>query len=238
MCGRYTYLFTWQQLSGLLDLLTWPEAELTLRFNVAPTQLAPIVRLNDRGERIGAMHRWGLVPFWADDPSIGSRLINARSETAFEKPAFRKATSDRRCIVPISGFYEWQVIEGERLKRPHYITRTDGEPICLAGVWERWQDKSQPESDPLSTFTILTTTPNPLMRPLHNRMPVILTREHASIWLDPNRPQAELSALLRPFEPDDLTAYPVQRTVNTPKNDDSSLIQPLSNPPGPSGLFI
>ncbi|MBX3387694.1 MAG: SOS response-associated peptidase [Phycisphaeraceae bacterium] len=245
MCGRYTYLFTWKQLRRLLDLVSWPEEELTPRYNVAPMQGAPVVRLrtdgDQRGERCGAMLRWGLVPFWADDPSIGSRMINARSETAFEKPAFRKAIAERRCVVPISGFYEWQAVEGERTKRPHYITRPDGEPIMLAGLWERWRDKAaalgSPAGEPLETFTVLTTAPNALMRPLHDRMPAILTPTQCDAWLDPASERPALVSCLGPYGGDDLTAYPVSRKVNSPKNDDSSLIQRGIEGDEPSGLF-
>lgn len=243
VCGRYTYRLTWKQLQRLLTLLDWPEVELEPRYNVAPMQSAPVVRLNKDGGRVGAMLRWGLVPFWADDPSIGSKLINARSETAFDKPAFRKAIAERRCVVPISGFYEWQAIEGERVKRPHYITRADGEPIMLAGVWERWRDKSasesgsKPESDPLDTFAILTTAPNALMRPLHDRMPAILNTEQRETWLDPASERPALESCLGPHADDDMIVYPVGRKVNSPKNDDSSLIERVSEGEGPSGLF-
>jgi putative SOS response-associated peptidase YedK len=237
VCGRYTHLFTWKQLHRLLDLSHWPDVELTPRYNVAPTQAAPVVRLNERGERDGVMLRWGLIPSWAEDVSIASRLVNARGETAFDKPAFRKAMVERRCLVPISGFYEWQVIEGERFKRPHWIGRADREPLFLAGVWEQWKDRSRPESSLVETFTILTTSPNALMMRLHDRMPVILNPEGRNIWLDPASPRSALEPLIRPESTNELIAYPVGRGVNSTARDDASLLEPVSLPPSSPGLF-
>ena len=237
MCGRYTYLFTWKQLKRLLELIHWPEAELTARFNVAPSQDAPIVRLDDDGEREGAMLRWGLIPSWADDASIGSRLINARGETVFEKPAFRKAAMERRCLVPITGFYEWQTVEGEKNKRPHWIGRPDHDPLCLAGLWESWTDRSSPGSEPVQSFTILTTSPNELMRPLHDRMPVILDREGQEMWLNPRSKRPALEELIRPYPLHDLIAYPVGRAVNSPSRDDSGLMERAGPPTTEPGLF-
>lgn len=237
VCGRYSHLYTWKQLHRLLDLLHWPDVELTPRYNVAPTQMAPVVRLDGRGERAGVMLRWGLVPSWADDPSIGSRLINARGETVFDKPAFRKAAKDRRCLVPINGFYEWQSVEGQRAKRPHWIGRADRAPLCLAGLWESWKDRGSPDSEPVETFTILTTSPNQLMRPLHDRMPVILKAADWAPWLDPASERGALAELVRPYDGTDLTAYPVGAGVNSPKRDDPGLVEPVSGPPPDSGLF-
>lgn len=237
MCGRYTYLFTWRQLQRLLGLVHWPGVELVPRFNVAPTQIAPVVRLNERGEREGVMLKWGLVPSWADDPSIGSRLVNARGETVFEKPAFRKAAKERRCLVPISGFYEWQAVEdsqakGGRIKRPHWIGRADREPLCVAGVWESWQAKgTTPDGEHLQTFTMLTTAPNDVMRPLHDRMPVILPPECWPAWLDPRSERSALEALIHPYVGSDLIAYPVGRRVNSPTHDEPGLIEPVNEPP-------
>ena len=220
-----------------MDLLHWPDVELSPRYNVAPTQLAPVVRLDDHGERSGVMLKWGLIPAWADDPSVGSRMINARAETVFDKPAFRKAAMERRCLVPISGFYEWQVTKGERTKIPHWIGRADREPLCLAGLWESWKDKGSPESGPVESFTILTTSPNALMRPLHDRMPLILNSRDGKAWLNPSSERPVLEQLIRPYAGTDLVAYPVSRGVNSPKRDDPGLLDPVSGQPPTFGLF-
>ena len=228
MCGRYTHLFTWRQLHHLLALSNWPEAELKPRYNVAPTQLAPVVRLNDQGERSGVMLKWGLIPPWADIPSIGSRLINARGESVFVKPAFRKAAMERRCLVPISGFYEWQTVKGEKAKVPQWIGRPDREPLCLAGLWESWTDRTRSGAAPVETFTILTTSPNALLKPLHDRMPVILDPEYWTTWLDRATERGALEELVRPYDGTDLVAYPVGRGVNTTARDDAELIVPVA----------
>jgi putative SOS response-associated peptidase YedK len=237
MCGRYTYLYTWSQLHRLLDLLHWPEVELSPRYNVAPTQLAPVVRLDERGGRSGLMLRWGLIPSWADDLAIGSRLTNARGETVFDKPAFRKPAMSRRCLVPISGLYEWQTLAGQRTKRPHWIGRADREPFCLAGLWDSCTLPGSPDAGPIETFTILTTTPNPLMRPLHDRMPVILDRQGCETWLNPSSARPTLEHLIRPYDGTDLIAYAVGTGVNSPKRDDPGLMEPASGPPPAPGLF-
>lgn len=233
MCGRFTYLFKWKQLLKLLELTSWPEVELVPRFNVAPMQLAPVVRVDDAGERVGAMLRWGLVPSWADDPAIGGRLINARGETIAEKPAFRTAFAKRRCLVPISGFYEWKTSElPKAAKQPYWIGRADREPFMLAGVWERWRR----DEEVIDSFTIITTTPNPLMSGLHDRMPVIIESANHGAWLDPsNTDPAGLAAMLRPAETVGFEAYPVSTRVNSPKIDDPSLIVPVDVQP--QGLF-
>ena len=237
VCGRYTHLYTWKQLHRLLNLLHWPDVELTPRYNVAPTQPAPVVRLDEQGERSGFMLKWGLIPSWAEDPTIGSRIINARGETVFDKPAFRKAAMERRCLVPISGFYEWQAIKGERTKRPHWIGRADREPLCLAGLWESWMDRTANEVQPVETFTILTTSPNALMRPLHDRMPVILNQQGWETWLNPASERPALESLVCPYHGSDLIAYPVGRGVNSPGRDDSGLLEPVSELPSAPDLF-
>jgi len=220
MCGRFTYLYTWKQLHRLLDLGLWPAGvELSARFNVAPTQGAPVVRVGAGGVREGAVLRWGLVPFWAKDESIGNRLINARGETLAEKPAFRNALAKRRCVVPVSGFYEWQ--SGRGGKRPHYFCRADEQPMLFAGLWERWDKGEQP----LETFTIVTVEANELLAVMHDRMPAILEPESVGAWLDTeNVPAREAVGLLRPCDPALLMTWPVGRRVNSPRVDDPSLI--------------
>jgi len=237
MCGRFTYLYTWSQLRQLLDLIHWPDVELSPRYNVAPTQLAPVVRLNPASERTGVMLRWGLIPSWADDASIGSRLLNARAETVFDKPSFRSSVLARRCIVPISGFYEWQSIEGVRTKRPHWIGRADRAPLFLAGLWEAWKDPAAPNTQPIESFSILTTSANAFMRPLHDRMPVLLSPSDLAAWLDSSSNRNRLEQLLQPQAWKDLTAYAVGSRVGFTGNDDLSLLEPATEPPIAPNLF-
>lgn len=221
MCGRFTYTFTWKQLHRLMELTDWPEVELAPRFNVAPSQAAPVIRQREDGTRTGSMLRWGLIPSWADDAAIGNRLINARGETVAEKPAFRSAFAKRRCIVPISGFYEWKKIEGEKRKQPYWIGRKDREPIALAGLWERWSKGEEP----IDSFTLITTEPNALMATLHDRMPVILDPGAFARWLDPAQTDVgALQSLIRPAPDEAFEVYPVSTQVNSPANDDPELV--------------
>jgi putative SOS response-associated peptidase YedK len=178
----------------------------------------------ETGDREFVLLRWGLVPFWAKDPKIGSRMINARSETVATKPAFRAAFRRRRCLVLADGFYEWQKVQGG--KQPHYVRLKDGSPFAFAGLWERWQGESQ---GMVESCTLLTTEPNDLIRPLHNRMPVILQPQAYSLWLDTETDDAQaLQALLRPFPSEGMLAYPVSRWVNSPANDDQRCIEPVN----------
>lgn len=223
MCGRFTLLIPGEELAESFQLESAPT--LAPRYNIAPTQPVAAVRHNsDRGRRELVHMHWGLVPFWAKDPSIGSRMINARSETVSEKPAFRAAFKYRRCIVPASGFYEWRKQNGH--KQPYYIHHKDGAPLALAGLWEHWQSADGSE---LESCTILTTTPNDMMRDLHNRMPVILEPADYDVWLQSDgQNQGELQHLLRPAADEMLTAYPVTTFVNRPQNDAPDCIAPLA----------
>jgi len=180
------------------------------RFNIAPSQEAPVVRLGERGAREVAMLRWGLVPPWAKDPSVGSRMINARSESAAAKPAFRQAFRSRRCAIPASGFYEWT---GDPRRRvPHAIT-VEGRPIvAFAGLWESWKDAA---GKPLETYTILTTAANGFVRPMHDRMPAILAEGDLDAWLAGSPEDAE--KLIRPYPDDALRERTVSRAVNDPR---------------------
>lgn len=223
MCGRFTYLYTWKQLHKLLSLDRWPPDELGPRYNVAPTQLAPVVRVGADGVREGVMMKWGLVPQWADDPAIGNRLINARSESVRDKPAFRQAFASRRCLVPVSGFYEWRKTPGGAKKQPYWIGRTDRQPMYFAALWERW-DKG---GIPLETFTVLTTGANALVASIHDRMPVALAPALHERWLDPKNTDLDgLQAMLRPADPAGMETTPVSSRVNSPRFDDSSLLSP------------
>lgn len=217
MCGRFTLAAPAEQVAAQFQLAELPE--LAPRYNIAPTQQVAAVRSSESGREL-ALLRWGLVPSWAKDRSVGAKMINARAETAAEKPAFRSAMRQRRCIIPADGFYEWQAqADG---KQPFYIRLTDGGSFGLAGLWEQWKS---PDGEWLHTCTILTTTANALMQPLHDRMPVILPPEAYALWLDPAlRDPEPLHALLAPYPADLMVAGPVSKAVNKVSNDGPSLI--------------
>jgi putative SOS response-associated peptidase YedK len=213
MCGRFTLRSSPQAVAEAFGL---PEApDLLPRFNIAPGQPVAVVRQEPRAEgRELAFLRWGLIPAWADDPSIGNRLANARSETAATKPSFRKAFRSRRCLVVADGFYEWQRADGR--KQPYFVGLQSDRPFGLAGLWERW-DK---HGEPVESCTILTTDANDMMQPIHERMPVIIPPDQYDLWLDSRCQDTEkLSKLLRPYPLKDMLAYRVSTLVNNPKND-------------------
>ncbi len=221
MCGRFALATDKNVLEMLYDIEI--RGELTPRYNIAPSQEVLALRLSRTGgEKEPVYLKWGLVPFWSDDPDTGNRMINARSETAPEKPSFRSAFKKRRLLIPATGFYEWKKEEGGA-KQPYYICRKDGHPFSLAGLWERW-DKGD---HPLETFTILTTEASDPVASLHNRMPVIIPRQAYDSWLDPGTEQADLLELLKPCPAKELTAYPVSRQVNNPANDLEELLNPI-----------
>ncbi|MGY0712171.1 SOS response-associated peptidase [Azospirillum argentinense] len=212
-------------------LFGFPELpNLQPRWNVAPTQPVPAVRREEDGRHLVTL-RWGLVPFWADDPSIGARLINARGETLAEKPSFREAFRKRRCLVPVDGFYEWKA-EGKR-KQGYAIRRRDRAPFAFAGLWERWNGpKGGPAlAEPVETLTIVTTTANAVLKPLHDRMPVILDETDWDLWLDPAAPLPVLEGLLKPAPDALLEAHPVGPRVNNVRNDDEACAAPLDDAP-------
>ena len=179
--------------------------------------------LSEGGERRLEMLRWGLIPPWADESQIGSRMINARAETAPEKPSFRRAFRVRRCLIPADGFYEWKRTNGS--KQPYYIHMKDERPFAFAGLWESWNDNSGPA---IRSCTILTTGPNALVAGVHDRMPVILPAGSYDAWLDPEAERDELAALLAPYPEDEMEAYPVSRFVNSPSNNDPRCIEPAA----------
>ena len=227
MCGRYFLITPSGELQREFGFTERPN--LVKRFNIAPTQEAPVLRQRREpaGERSLQNLRWGLVPPWAADLKIGAQMINARAETAFEKPAFRNAFRRRRCLVPADGFYEWRQEGKER--QPYLIARRDSALLAFAGLWERWTPKAPAPGAPafVDSFTILTTTANALLQPLHERMPVILPREAYARWLDPDAEPEALRALLVPA-PEDLLRYvPVDRRVNAAREDDAALIEPI-----------
>ena len=225
MCGRYTLATPTEALEELFQLQT-ALPSLRPRYNIAPTQPVAVVRRSTEGEREMVIMHWGLIPSWAKEPDIGNRLINARSETVSEKPSFRSAFKSRRCLVPTDGFYEWQRLN--KRKQPHYIRMGDGEPFAFAGLWERWdgQDETVIES-----CTILTTEANAFVRPIHNRMPVIVEPGDYDLWLEtePDRTGA-LARLMRPYSGDRLTAFPISTWVNNPKNNDARCVEPIEQP--------
>lgn len=195
------------------------------RFNIAPTQVVPVVRSGPDGHREWAPCRWGLIPSWANDLKIGARMINARSETAAEKPSFRKALSTRRCLIPADGFFEWaKTPEG---KQPFHIRFSDRRPFAFGGLWERWQ---QGPGDTIDSFTILTTSPNAVTAPIHNRMPVILAPEAWDEWLEDEPLMVERREILfNPFSPEDMEAVAVSKRVNSPANDDVGCLERLKD---------
>ncbi len=221
MCGRYTLRTTVETLAEEFGI-TGPLPEISTRFNVAPTQEVAAVLEEDEQRKLELL-RWGLIPSWADDPAIGNRMINARSETAAEKPSFRSAFKRRRCLILADGFYEWQKT-GDG-KQPYYICMEDGSPFAFAGLWEVW-DKYGEE---IRSCTILTTEANEMVGKIHHRMPVILPPEEYGLWLDPDMREAEpLLDLLRPYPDDVMEAYSVSRFVNSPSNDSERCVESLA----------
>jgi len=194
-------------------------------FNVAPQSVQPVVRLNrDSGDREFALLRWGLVPFWAKHAKFGYSTINARAEEAASKPAFREALKKRRCLVPADAFYEWMK-PNAKLKIPYAIALTSGEPCALAGLWESWRPAEGPS---IETFTILTTDPNEVTEPFHNRMPVILEPKDYDRWLEPGDPARPPVDLLRPYPADRMRAWPVSARVGNVRNNDPALLEPVT----------
>lgn len=223
MCGRYTQSASPALIAQAFGVEAHPL--FTLRYNIAPSQPVSAIRIEPgTTTRQPVLLRWGLIPSWAKDPKIGHQCINAKAETVAEKPAFRSAFKKRRCLIVATGFYEWQ--QQGRTKQPIWIGRRNQEPFAFAGLWEHWQPA---EGEPVETCTIITTEPNTLMAPIHNRMPVILASESYAQWLDPECHQIEpLKALLRPYANDDLIAYPVSTLVNNPRHDVPQCLEPLS----------
>lgn len=221
MCGRYTLATSTERLAEEFGFDA-SSVELSESYNVAPTQGVAAVLEEDGARRLEVL-RWGLIPPWADDPQIGSRMINARSETAPEKPSFRRAFRERRCLIPADGFFEWQRTNGA--KQPFYIHMEDGRPFGLAGLWESWKGDGDGE---VRTCTILTTEPNAVVGGIHNRMPVIVAPDAYDVWLDPASETDELTGLLAPYPEGEMEAYPVSRFVNSPSNNDPRCIEPAA----------
>ncbi len=221
MCGRYTQRQSSEAIAKAFQVANVPP--LTPRYNIAPTQaVAAVLQTAEHPERYLEMLHWGLIPSWAKDATMGARLINARSETVTERPAFRGAFRYRRCLIVADGFYEWQ--QQGRQKQPFYCHLKDEQPFAFAGLWEIWEKNG----NAIASCTILTTQPNEVMQPIHDRMPVILHPKDWELWLDPKVQKPELlQPLLRPYPAEEAIAYPVSTLVNKPANDAPECIQKI-----------
>jgi putative SOS response-associated peptidase YedK len=237
MCGRYVRKSTRREIAAWFgaedgDVVEWGES-----YNVAPQTFQPVVRRNrDSGQREIVLMRWGLSPFWAGDAKAAAKIaystINARAETVATAPAFREALRHRRCLVPADAFYEWQTLDRKH-KQPFAIALSNREPYGFAGLWERWKH----EGEWLETFTIITTDPNEVVAPLHNRMPVILARQDYGRWLGDGNPEQPPIDLLRPFPAEQMTAWKVAKAVGNVRNDTAQLLEPDAVADPQRGLF-
>jgi putative SOS response-associated peptidase YedK len=223
MCGRLTQV---RAVDLLRTIVRWiSEPSVPARYNAAPTQaIAAVRQIPNSGDRELVLLHWGLIPSWSKDPALGARMINARAETVADKPAFRAPFRRRRCLIPADGFYEWQKVNGQ--KQPFYIHPQDaGQAFAFAGLWDHWDGGDR---GPIESCTILTTDANDLVRPLHNRMPVILDPADFDLWLDPGVQNAEaVRPLLRRYPAEAMACYPVGRYVNNPRNDGPDCIAPV-----------
>jgi len=227
MCGRFVSASPPDEIARYFDASA-PEALLEPSYNVAPTNDVYAVLSDGSARRVDAFH-WGLVPVWAKDPKVGSKMINARAETLATKNAYKPALKRRRCLIPADGFYEWKKVPGAKRKQPYFIHRPDGEPFAFAGLWEVWRGPKDAEGnrtgDPLRSCTIITTTPNEPMAKIHDRMPVILPPSKWAEWLDPtNDDVATLGKLLVPAPPQIITMHPVSTEVNRVSNKGPELV--------------
>ncbi len=222
MCGRFVGFRSLDELKSFFPI-DKAACEVVSNYNVAPSQeILAIARYDDENWLV--KFHWGLVPFWAKDPSIGNRMINARSETVAEKPSFRNAFKKRRCLILADGFYEWKGEKGR--KQPMFITRPDRKPFAFAGLWETWKKKDA--DDVYKSCTIITTPASESMRAIHHRMPVILKPPVYESWLDPgNQDPSALSSILQNEIVTELVSYPVSQQVNSPRNNDASCIEPI-----------
>ena len=223
MCGRFTLTVDPGQLQDAFPWVDFPE-NITQRYNIAPSQ--PVAVVPNDGQNRMDFYNWGLIPFWAKDPKIGNRMINARSETIAEKPSFRSSFKYKRCLILADGFYEWKNEPGSTSKTPYFIHMKDRQPFAFAGLWDIWHSKDGSE---IRTCTIITTEPNQLLQEIHNRMPVILSPDDFDLWLDTSAQNATaVQHLLRPYPGDEMRYYPVSTYVNSPYNDGPGCIEPLN----------
>jgi len=218
MCGRYG-IFPASDISNRFG--TSNSLDFVDRYNIAPGQIAPVITNRNQVE-ITPM-KWGLIPSWAKDPQIGLRMINARSESLLDKPSFRNSFKYRRCLIPASGFYEWK--QKDKLKKPYFIRPANHKIFAFGGLYDAWVN---PAGNQVNSYTIISTTPNDILKPIHNRMPVILQEQDEKIWLNSNSNQSDLLNLLKPYS-GDLETYEVSPAVNRAAYDDQSLIDPIEN---------
>ena len=226
MCGRFTLEF---QLSLLYEHFDVEDGnlELTPRYNIAPTQHIPVVR-NDGERNTLTTLRWGLVPFWTKQINSRYTMINARDDKILETRSYSGPFKTKRCLIPATGFYEWKKLDA-KTKQPMLIRLKTGDVFAFAGIWERWHDKSNPDADPVLSCSIITTSPNALMEPIHDRMPVILSPDLYSDWLNPaNQDTGELKEYLLPYEASLMEAYPVSSLVNSVRNQGPELVEEVA----------
>jgi len=222
MCGRFTLTLAPGEIQELLNLGPFVHI-IQPRYNIAPSQPVPIVK--DFDTRSVELYRWGLVPFWADDPGIGNRMINARSETVSEKPSFRAAFKYRRCLILADGFFEWHAQQKGVPKTPYLFKLNNDQPFTFAGLYEHWEP---PEGGELHTCTILTCAPNELVSHYHTRMPVMLGEDSRWVWVNPESDDSTLLDLLNPYPSDEMKCFPVSHDVNSPQNDKPEILQPVN----------
>ena len=223
VCGRYRLSRRKQLVEEYFDCVS-DESDWVPRYNVAPTQPIPVIRQDPKEPvRELSLVRWGLIPSWAKDSSVAAKMINARSETASTKPAFRDALKSRRCLIPADGFYEWA--KTGKAKQPYCFEVNDGELFAFAGLWDRWKDRS---GKTLETCSILTTTPNALTAPVHDRMPVILDPDSYDLWLDPGMNNVTAATdLLKPYDARQMRCYPISTRINQVAIDDEECSRPV-----------
>jgi putative SOS response-associated peptidase YedK len=227
MCGRFG--LTRPDKLDLRRFGVTSAPEVAPRFNVAPGTDILVVR-ERKAAREASLVRWGLVPWWADNPAIGARMANARADSAFSKPAFRDPMRQRRCLIPADVFYEWQVVAGQKAKQPYAVAMRDSEIFALGGIWDYWKPKDGGEG--MVTCAILTTDPNTLLTPIHDRMPVIVPADRYAAWLDPRTPEPAVKDLVQPFPSDAMAAWPISPRVNRATEDDVGILQPSDGEPG------
>jgi putative SOS response-associated peptidase YedK len=217
MCGRFAQKTPSKELKQKFNTVN--EVECPVRYNVAPTTPVIVIHETPFGDRLMEPMRWGLIPSWAKDISIGNKMINARAETIEEKPSYKKAFIRRRCIIPVAGFYEWHT----ETRQPYYFSLQSG-PASLAGIWEHWMGADGSE---LHTCAIITTAANPLMQPIHHRMPVIMGQDAVNLWLAKGEDVPLLKSLLLPYADTNLQAWPISKRVNSPANDTPDLLEAI-----------
>lgn len=223
MCGRYTITAPPDQLTMRFDAPFAAGADYAQRYNAAPTQLLPVI--TNEAEREIAMLRWGLIPSWTKALDNKYSMINARSETLLEKPSFKTALLNRRCLVLADSFYEWQKSPDDKQKTPIRITVAGAQPFAMAGLWDRWRN---PAGEWIRSFTVITTSANTTMAPIHDRMPVILSREEEALWLDAEAGVSAWTSLLDQYDPAAMQTYAVSKRVNTASVDNPALIEPVA----------